>query len=151
MAEPYDDIRESLARSRAKGRPFARAWEDALAWAGAGHAPVRVILDETRDAWRRAYERAEPTPGEHALILIGEGREPLLAERAEHPCGWCDAPIPPVRLRHGGEWCSEKCRKAAGRARTRQRRISRRRAATKPGTSEPARTSATFNADLSTR
>ena len=120
MAEPYDSIRESLARSRVKGRPFARAWEDALSWAHAGHGEIRTILDATVGAWRRAYQGEPQTRGEAALTMLTEGRE-LLSERPEHPCAHCDGEIPAARLKHGADFCTERCRARASWQRERER------------------------------
>lgn len=30
-------------------------------------------IGEMREGWRRAYEREEPTPGEQAVLMLGEG------------------------------------------------------------------------------
>lgn len=95
MAEPFDSLRESLAASKRKGKPWGDAWMDALTWANAGRGEVRELLDATRDAWRRAYLDEPATPFERAageLFTVGPtapGGEAdnELPERACAECG----------------------------------------------------------------
>ena len=54
-----------MAQAHAAGVPFDRAWSSAVRGATHG-APYLAALDETRDAWKRAYHGDPPTRAEHA-------------------------------------------------------------------------------------
>ena len=65
MTTGIEGVRLSLASSRERGEPFDRAWERVnwtVGWS--------VALDETRDAWQRAYERGPQPEPERALGLM---------------------------------------------------------------------------------
>jgi hypothetical protein len=54
-------LRLELIAARHAGAPFAEVWDDAVASAVAGMGLARrgwlEVLEDTREAWRRAYER----------------------------------------------------------------------------------------------
>lgn len=58
-------LRQALADARAAGATFDEAWTAATA----GY-PERDVLDDTRDAWQRAYGRMPPTEGDRAAARL---------------------------------------------------------------------------------
>lgn len=69
---PAVRLREYLTDARLSGKPFFTAWQygriRALRGiAGRERREWTVALDETQDAWRRAYAGVNPLPGFRAL------------------------------------------------------------------------------------
>ena len=60
-------LARAMAQAHAAGVPFDRAWSSALRGATHG-APYLAALDETREAWKRAYHGEPPTRGEVAVV-----------------------------------------------------------------------------------
>jgi len=125
MQEPHEWLRDWLEWHRERGWSFEGAWIEsvkrACGSARAGEAKWwRAIFEEQRDVWRRAFNCEEPMAGDAALVLLAEGR--LVADRdARLLCAHCDEAVPPARLAHGADFCSEECRRHASRARERER------------------------------
>jgi hypothetical protein len=67
-------FRESLARSRAGGVPFASAWEAAMADVPMGPT-TRLVLRETRSGWARAYAGHLTDADRRLLELAGTDRQ----------------------------------------------------------------------------
>jgi hypothetical protein len=92
MAEPFDSLRESLAASRRKGKPWGDAWMDALTWARAGTGEVRELLESTKGAWARAYLDEPATPFERAageLFTLGATQPHGEDDVPERVCAEC--------------------------------------------------------------
>jgi hypothetical protein len=63
VSVPARSGRRPLADARRAGEPFAQAWPTLTA----DHTGVyRLALDETREAWERAYEHRPATDGDRA-------------------------------------------------------------------------------------
>jgi hypothetical protein len=69
---------QALADARERGEPFEPAWRLGLRTVRPD-AYTRFILEETREAWQRAYDREPPTQAERAA---GELFDVLEAEPA---------------------------------------------------------------------
>jgi predicted nucleic acid-binding Zn ribbon protein len=116
---PDQALVDWLAWHRAGGCTFTDAWLMSAERA-CRDAPDfwRPWLEQTKDIWRRAYER-EPA---RAWEMEFAAQASDLELDDGHPrCALCDEPIPAYRLRHHAEFCSEECRKQASRARERER------------------------------
>lgn len=62
-------FRSALADSREHGQDFADAWGDALRTVKPS-SDLRAILNDTRDAWERAYAREPVTDGDRAVVAL---------------------------------------------------------------------------------
>jgi hypothetical protein len=120
MAAPFDALRESLAASKRKGKPWGDAWMDGLTWARAGNGEVRELLESTRDAWRRAYLDEPATPFERAAgELFTVGATQPQDDVPERVCAECGAPM--EGRHHTAVTCGDAC------AEERRRRLQRTR------------------------
>lgn len=115
MASPAVVLRDKLAAARRDGRGFDHAWHDALP-----HATQAAIdrterfrwseaFESTRDAWRAAYLREEPTALEQAVALVGCDREAFAVDRRS--CGYCARPLAPD-AHHLARYCDLVCQRA---------------------------------------
>lgn len=73
--EPVEQLRLRLTTAKAVGFPFAKAWP--LAWQRIVWAADRDrrriekrAIAATREAWRRAYEDAEPERHDGAAVVV---------------------------------------------------------------------------------
>jgi hypothetical protein len=105
--------------------PFDIAWGEAVEYACCrlpeGEEWWLEWFEATEDTWRRAYERAEQTPGEEALTLLlasRRGGEPIT--EPERRCAQCRGPI--VGRAAQARYCSPECEREAARERWRTRR-----------------------------
>jgi hypothetical protein len=127
MAQPFDSLRESLAASKRKGRPFGEAWLDgltAVTMAGASSGETRELLQATQAAWRRAYVDEPATPIERAaaeLLMTGATVPGSEADElpARPPCSECGGAM--EGRHHTAVTCGDSC------ADERRRRLQRTR------------------------
>jgi hypothetical protein len=96
-------------------KTFEDAWPVAVAEALDGvdfHERRKWVkaLEWTRPRWEAAYNRAETSREELALVLIGEERGERLPDRA---CDLCGREIPAGRRGPGVRYCSDVCRQRA--------------------------------------
>jgi hypothetical protein len=128
VVDPLWVLRDQLTVARRENVGFDEAWEPAV-----GNMLQRVggpverrrdeqrawqdVLDETRPAWARAYDRAPANGSELAFAVAGHGLEEGGAIR---PCTVCSGEIPPRRRSTCSEECSRvrKQRQGAAAART---------------------------------
>jgi hypothetical protein len=67
--DDFAALRVQLERSRRVGVSFDGAWSravDAVALSPSG----RLAVEQTRDAWERAYAGEPPTPADHAVVIV---------------------------------------------------------------------------------
>lgn len=86
MPDEIASVRLILAVLRAEGIDFETAWSvDVPSSRPDRHTvALRAALDETQDAWRRAFDRAPPTAGEQACaLLFGYAIDDAAEDRAE--------------------------------------------------------------------
>lgn len=111
---PASMVRLALGRARTAGLPFDEAWSRVV---GSLRCPDRAgwlaVLEGSRDAYKRAFERSAATPAELALSRLAGGDE--LVDLSARRCEWCGREMAAERdLR--ARYHSDECRVAAWRA-----------------------------------
>jgi hypothetical protein len=109
----FEAVRESLARSRARGVAFGAAWANALSWARAGKGEAREVLDWSKDAWRRAYEGIPALSRVQAVasLLTNGPTQPDAGGELERRCGHCGASL--EGRRPNVRYCNAECGRRA--------------------------------------
>ena len=119
------ELAEALRIARGRGEPFALAWGWAVHRATAGRpdrASWAEVFAETREAWRRSFEREEATAGDLALAALATDA-PGVEELPARACEGCGADLDAVgKLRSNALYCSDDCRRRAAYARERRAR-----------------------------
>ena len=83
MADALTSLRLRLEGQRREGVPFDVAWSVAIQDIPNSGWRSREVVDSTRPAWQRAYERRPPTARELALQRAAQALAELERERME--------------------------------------------------------------------